>query len=147
MLGFLYYVTYKESNTSDLLLASKRLNKKSLNLDNSCVRLRAATFFLTNLEFSQSIEICDTFLIFPPRHELNSEYINAIGDKMLEQLFKVKTTKEMENIVKAILPMVYSSVKLKFMPGNYDITQQNHVWIFRNFTNIFYHDVYMDVFL
>ena len=45
MLGFLYYVKYKESNTSDLLLASKRLIKKSLNLDNSCVRLRAATFF------------------------------------------------------------------------------------------------------
>ena len=65
---------------------------------------------------------------------------------MLEQLLKMKTTKEIENIVKAIWPMVYSSVKLKAMPGNYDITQHNPVWIFRNFTTIFYHDVYMDVF-
>jgi hypothetical protein len=37
-----------------------------------------------------------------------------------------------------ILPIFYSS-------GNYNITQQNPVWIFRNFTNIFVHDLYMDV--
>ena len=46
MLGFLYYAKYKESNKTDLLLESKRLIQKSLNLDNSCVKLRAATFFL-----------------------------------------------------------------------------------------------------
>ena len=54
----------------NFLLASKRLIKQSLNLDNSCVKLRAATFFLTNLEYSQSIEVCDTFLSFPPRHRV-----------------------------------------------------------------------------
>jgi hypothetical protein len=44
-----------------------------------------------------------------------------------------------------ILLMFYTSVKLKSLPGNYDRTQYNLVWIFRNFTNIFFHDVYMDV--
>ena len=55
MIGFLYYVKFKETNKADFLLASKRLIGKSLNLDNSCVKLRAATFFLTNLEYRQSI--------------------------------------------------------------------------------------------
>jgi hypothetical protein len=47
--------------------------------------------------------------------------------------------------MKAILRMFYSSVKLKSLPENYDITQTNPVWIFRNLTNIYFHDVYMDV--
>jgi hypothetical protein len=46
--------------------------------------------------------------------------------------------------MKAILPMFYSSVELKSFPANYDITQQNPVWIFRSFTNIFFHGLYMD---
>jgi Xaa-Pro aminopeptidase len=95
-----------------VLLASKRLIQKSLNLDNSCVKLRTATFFLTNLEYSQSIEIDDTFLTFPTRHQLNSEYMNDIGANVFEQLFKVKTIEEIENIMKAILPMLYSSIEI-----------------------------------
>jgi len=154
MLGFLYYVKYKESNKTDVLLESKRLIQKSLNLDNSCVKLRAATFFLTNIEYSQAITICDTFLTFPPRYKVQvafgverSNYI-YVKDKILrlrQQLSKVKTTDEMENIITEILPMFYTSVKLKSLPGNYDITQENPVLIFRNFTNIFFHDVYTDV--
>ena len=154
MLGFLYYAKYKESNKTDLLLESKRLIQKSLNLDNSCVKLRAATFFLTNLEYSQAINICDTLLTFPPRHQVQvafgverSSYIYA-KDKILllrQQLSKVKTTDEIENIKTEILPMFYTSVKLKSLSGNYDITQENPVLIFRNFTNIFFHDVYTDV--
>ena len=45
MIGFLYYAKYKESNKTDFLLSSKRLIQKSIDLDNSCVELRAATFF------------------------------------------------------------------------------------------------------
>jgi hypothetical protein len=70
MLGFLYYAKYKESNKAKFVLASKRLIEKSLNLDNSYVKLRAATFFFTHLEYSQSIEMCDTFLTFLPRRTL-----------------------------------------------------------------------------
>ena len=47
MVGFLYY---KESSKAKFALASKRLIQKSLDLDTSCVKLRAATFFLTDLE-------------------------------------------------------------------------------------------------
>jgi len=140
IVGFLYYVRYKESKKTYFLLASKRLIHKSLNLDNSCVKLRAATLFFTNLEYRQSIEICDTFLIFQPRCKLINyrEYANGIVREVFEQLFKVKTTEEIENIMKAILPMFYSSVKLKPLPGSYDITKQNPVWIFRNLTNIYF---------
>jgi hypothetical protein len=102
-----------------------------LNLDNSCVKLRAATFFLTNFEYSQAIKICDTFLTFPPRHKVQvafgverSSYIYA-KDKILrlrQQLSKVKTTEEIENIKTEILPMFYASVKLKSLSRNYDIT-------------------------
>jgi hypothetical protein len=67
MMSFLYYANYTESKKTAFLLASKQLIQKSSNLDNSCVKLRAATLYLTNLEYSQSIEICDKFLIFPPR--------------------------------------------------------------------------------
>jgi hypothetical protein len=56
--------------------------------------------------------------------------------KVSQELLKVKTTEESENIMKAILPMLYSSVKLKSLPENYDITQQNIVSIFRNITDI-----------
>ena len=45
--------------------------------------------------------------------------MNGIGVNVFEQLFKVKTTEEIENIMKAILPMFYNSVKLKSLPGNY----------------------------
>ena len=70
MVGFLYYSKYKEAKKVDLLFASKRLIQKSLNLDNSCVKLPAATFFVANLEYSQAIAICDTFLKFPPKHKI-----------------------------------------------------------------------------
>jgi hypothetical protein len=39
MVGFLYYVKYKESNKTYLLFASKRFIQQSLNLDNYCVKL------------------------------------------------------------------------------------------------------------
>jgi hypothetical protein len=64
MIGFLYYAKYKESNKTEYLLESKRLIHKSLNLDNTSVKLRAATFFLTNLECRQSIEICEKNFAF-----------------------------------------------------------------------------------
>ena len=62
-----------------------------------------------------------------------------------EQLFKGKTNEGIENFMKTILPMFYSSVKLKYLPANYDRTQHNPVWIFRNFTNIFFQSLCMDV--
>jgi hypothetical protein len=62
-----------------------------------------------------------------------------------QQLFEEKTTEETENIMDEILPMFKSSVKLKSLPGNYDLTQHNHVWIFRNLTNIFFKGLYADV--
>jgi len=145
ILCFLYYAKYKESNKTEFLSTSKRLIQESLDLDNSCIKLRAATFFLTNQEYRQSIEICDTFLIFLPRHIGNAEYIKNIGVNMSKQLFTGKTTAEIENNMKEILPIMYSSVKLEYLPGNYDITQKSPLWIFRNFTNIFFHDLYMDV--
>ena len=116
MVGFLYYAKNKESNKTDCLLASKRLIQKSLNLDNYCVKLRAAILFLTNLEYSQSIEICDTFLTFPQGYKVNNgyrEYFDNIKQKVYQQLCKVKTTAEIENNMKEILPMFYDSVKLK----------------------------------
>ena len=154
VMSFLYYAKYTESKKTEFLLASKRHIKQSFNLDNSCVKLRAATFFLTNLEYSQSIEICDTFLSFQPRHRVedtfgvkssNYNYVNGKLLRVLQQQSKGKTTDEIKNIMTEILQMFYTSVKLKSLPGNYDRTQQNPVWIFRNFTNIFFHDVYMDV--
>jgi hypothetical protein len=62
--------------------------------------------------------------------------------KIHQLLFDVKTTAE---IMKAILPMLYSSFKLKYLPEKDDITQQNPIWIFHNFTNIFFHGLYMDI--
>ena len=41
--------------------------------------------------------------------------------------------------------MVYCPVKLRSLPGNYNITQQNPVWIFCNLTDIFCHGQYIDV--
>jgi hypothetical protein len=71
-------------------------------------------------------------------HNLNfvsyGEQANRIGRGVF-QLFKMNTAEEIENIMKAILPSFYSSLKLKSLPENYDTTQQNSVWIFRNFTN------------
>ena len=113
IVGFLFNVKYKESNQTEWLLVSKRLIQTSLNLDSYCVKLRAATFFLSN-----------------------PKYIGDIMMKVSQELLKVNTTEESENIMKAILPMLYSSVKLKSLPENYDITQQNIVSIFRNITNI-----------
>ena len=147
MMGFLYYAKYKESNKTQFVLASKRLVQQSLNLESSCIKLRGATFFLTNMEYSQAIEICDTFLTFPPRYTMDSvvQYGEDIILTLNKQLFNGKTTDEIENFMKTILPMFYSSVKLKSLPANYDITQQNPVWIFCNFTNIYFHDLCMDV--
>jgi hypothetical protein len=119
-----------------------------LDLDSSCTKLRAATFFLIHLEYNKSIEICDTFLTFPPRYKIDSsylEYSNHIEKKVSKQLFDEKTTEEIENIMKEILPMFYSSVKLKSLPGNYDLTQHNPVWIFRNLTNIFFKGLHADI--
>jgi hypothetical protein len=47
--------------------------------------------------------------------------------------------------MKAILPKFYISIKLKSLPENYDRTQQNPVWIFRNCTNIFFNVLFMEV--
>ena len=147
MVGFLYYAKYKESNKTKFKLASKRLVEKSLNLESSCIKLRCATFFLTNMEYSQAIEICDRFLTFPPRYTMDGfiQYIEDINTTLSEQLYKGKTTEGIENFMKTILPMYYSSVELKSFPANYDRTQQNLVWIFRNFTNIFFHGLCMNV--
>jgi hypothetical protein len=41
------------------------------------------------------------------------DYIKDIITKLIEQLSKGKTTEGIESIVKAILPMFYSSVELK----------------------------------
>jgi hypothetical protein len=48
MVGFLYYAKYKESSKAQFLPKSKRLIQKSLDLDSSCTKLRAATFFLNS---------------------------------------------------------------------------------------------------
>jgi hypothetical protein len=65
--------------------------------------------------------------------------------KLNEQLFKGKPTEGIEHFMKTILPMLYTSVELKSFPAEYDITQNNPVSIFRNFTNICVHRLYMDV--
>jgi hypothetical protein len=68
---------------------------------------------------------------FPPRYKIKSgyhEYVDDIQKKVSQQLFEEKTTEEIENIMKEILPMFYSFVKLKSLPGNYDLTQHNPVW-------------------
>jgi hypothetical protein len=116
MVGFLYYAKYKESSNSEYLLASKRLIKISLDLDTSCVKLRAATFFLTNLEYSKSVEMCDTFFTFPPTYKMEinyGEYTDDLMKKVFHQLSKGKTSDEIENIMNAILPTFCSSFKLK----------------------------------
>jgi hypothetical protein len=46
--------------------------------------------------------------------------------KVLDQLSEMKTTEEIENIMTEILPLFYSSVKLKSLPGNFE----SLVWIF-----------------
>ena len=56
--------------------------------------------------------MCDTFLTFPPRYEASvndRDWLNGIAREVL-QLFKVKTTEEIENIMKAILQMFHSSL-------------------------------------
>ena len=147
--GFLFYARYKELNNIALLYASKRLIQRSLNLDNCCVILRAATFFLTNREFRQSIEMCESFFTtYLPRNKIyigNHEYVNGIRNKVNQQILKVINTEEIEIIMQKILPMFYSSVELTSLPGNYDITQQSPVWIFCNCTNIVFRGLYMDV--
>jgi hypothetical protein len=47
--------------------------------------------------------------------------------KVFDQLSEMKMTEEIENIMTEILPMFYSSVKLKYLPGNFE----SLVWIFR----------------
>jgi hypothetical protein len=148
MVGFLYYAKHKESNKMDVLLTSKRLIKKSLNLDCTCVILRAATFYLTNMEYSQSTKMCDTFHTFSRKQKLDSSYFRYTAYRnvnVFHQIFEGATTEEMENIMKAILSMFYCSDKFKYLPGIYDITQHNPAWIFRNFTNIWFHGLCMDV--
>jgi hypothetical protein len=54
MVGVLYYAKYKETKEADFLRTSKRLIKKSLNLENSCVHLRAATFFLDKIRMENT---------------------------------------------------------------------------------------------
>jgi hypothetical protein len=65
--------------------------------------------------------------------------------KLLAEIFIGETTADIENAMKEILPIMYSSVKLEYLPGNYEIAQKSLGWIFRNFTNIFFHDLKMDV--
>jgi hypothetical protein len=62
-----------------------------------------------------------------------------------KNMFVKLTTEEIENTTKEILSMLHSSVELKSLPGNCEITQQNPVLIYRNFTNIFFHDLYIGV--
>jgi hypothetical protein len=84
------------------------------------VKLRAATFFLTNLEYSKSVEMCDTFITFPPTYKMeinDGEYIEDLKKKMHHQLFHGKTSDEIENIMNAILPMLCRSFKLKSLPN------------------------------
>jgi hypothetical protein len=112
---------YKFQNNSALLeyvidkISLKASNVKintSLDLENTCVQLRAATFFLINMEFSESIKICDRFLTFPPRQKIDGsyrEYAKAIEARLF-QLFKMKATEEIERILKAILPMSNGSI-------------------------------------
>ena len=145
MIGFLYYVKYKESNKAEFLLESKRLIHKSLKLKDSCVKLRAATFFLANLNYRKSIEICDAFLTFPQMYKKDSYKYTTETVKFIFHLLEGKTTEELENIMTEILPMIYNSVKLKYFPGSYNITQQTPVGIFRNLTNIFFGGLYMDI--
>ena len=148
MVGFLYHVKYTESNKTNCLRASKLLIEISLNLDNSCVKLRGATFFLTNLKYSQSVHICDRLLTFPPIYKVDSSYPKYLYDilmKVHQQLFEGKGTEEIEAIMKAIVSMFYSSAKCKSLPGNYDITEHKPDWIFHSFTNIVFHDLYMYV--
>jgi hypothetical protein len=47
------------------------------------------------------------------------------------QLLEEKTTEEIENTTKAILPIFYSSVELESLPGNYEITQENLIFTIR----------------
>jgi hypothetical protein len=78
-----------------------------LDLDSSCTKLRAATFFLIHLEYNKSIEICDTFLTFPPRYKIKSgdhEYVDDIKKKVSQQLFEEKTTED---------PTIFELVALK----------------------------------
>jgi hypothetical protein len=75
----------------------------------------------------------------------STEYISDMLINYFDQMLEWNTTEEIENIMKAILPMFFSSFKLKSLPGNYDITQQNPVWKFRNLTNISFRDLYIDV--
>ena len=84
--------------------------------------------------------MCDTFLTFPPRYQMDSygDYITDITMKLSEQLLNIKTTEGIANIMNVILTTLYGSVKLKYVPRNYDIAQLNPVWIFHNFTNIFF---------
>jgi len=60
-----------------------QLVQKSLNLESSCIKLRGATFFVTNLEYNQLIEMCDTFLTFQPKYRMDSyaDYIKDIITK------------------------------------------------------------------
>ena len=124
-MSFLYYAKYTESKKTAFLFASKQLIQKSLNLDNSCVKLRAATFFLTSQKYCQSIEICNKFLTCTPKQQCNEKYLAYIWLKEGKQLLKEKATEEIENIMKSILPLFHNSVKLKSMPENNDRTQQN----------------------
>ena len=72
------------------------------------------------------------------------ECVSVIAREVF-QLFKMKTTEEIENIMKAILPLFYSSVKQKPLPGSYDITPNNPVRTFGHFTNVFFRGLYIDV--
>jgi hypothetical protein len=104
MMGFLYYAKYKESNKTQFVLASKRLVQQSLNLESSCIKLRGATFFLTNMEYRQAIAICNTFLTSPPRYTIDSflQYIIDIESKLNEQLFQGKTNEAIETMKKHV---------------------------------------------
>jgi hypothetical protein len=49
--------------------------------------------------------------------------MNDIGANVFEQLFKVKTIEEIENIMKAILPMLYSSIEIYAWKLRYNTTK------------------------
>jgi hypothetical protein len=59
---------------------------------------------------------------YPKIDMCNEKYLAYIWLKKGKQLLKEKTTEEIENIMKSILPLFYYSVKLKSMPENNDRT-------------------------
>jgi hypothetical protein len=119
MMGFLFNVKYKESNKTDFL------NYPDLSI----------------FELVALMQVRNPFcLILYTLHWIRNPSYFWQSPQHNECLF----LEEIENIMKTILLMFYNSVKLKFFPGKYDITQHNTIWICRNFTIICFHGISID---